>query len=126
MRILYIEDDETFVRVMRAVAKLGGYELLVATSAGEGWQMTQEYASTLDIILTDIDLPDYDGLTLTRQIRARMPTIPIIAISSYLPKDMREPALMAGCTDFISKPIDISSEFAATLACYVQNRDQQS
>jgi len=65
MQILYVEDEETFVRAMRAVTRQAGYELLVATSAREGWQIAQAYANTLDLILTDIGLPDYDGLTLT-------------------------------------------------------------
>jgi len=47
--------------------------------------------------------------------------IPILATTSYLPKDMREPSLLAGCTDFISKPIDLSGEFAAVLARYERN-----
>ena len=61
-----------------------------------------------DLIIMDIQLPDINGLEVTRRIRASEAdgSIPIIALTSYAMAGDRERALEAGCTHYIEKPID--------------------
>jgi PAS domain S-box-containing protein len=67
-----------------------------------------------DAILMDIHMPEVDGLTATREIRAAGYTLPIIAVSADALAERRSTALAAGCNDYVTKPIDFD-ELLATL-----------
>ncbi len=61
--------------------------------------------NNIDIILMDIQLPDVDGLEVTRKIKSKR-DIPVIAQTAYAMPDDREKALAAGCDDYIAKPLN--------------------
>ncbi len=105
MRILFIEDNVTTVKSVERILKLK-YELLVGMTCGEGLTLL---AQQPDLILMDIGLPDCDGITLIRQIRARLPAIPIIAATAFAMVDERERCLEAGCTDYLRKPYELTA-----------------
>jgi signal transduction histidine kinase/CheY-like chemotaxis protein len=60
----------------------------------------------IDLVLMDIKMPEMDGYEATRQIRKFNPTVPIIAQTAHALADDRDIAFEAGCTDYISKPIN--------------------
>jgi two-component system cell cycle response regulator DivK len=68
-----------------------------------------------DLVLMDIGLPGMSGLDAVRVMRARAPTMPIVAVSSHVMPGEREQALEAGCDAFVAKPID-DIELAALVA----------
>ncbi len=77
-RILLIEDD-VFVRLMTAELLVElGYEVIEAGTAAEARRL---FADRPDIVITDINLPDVDGLALSAEFRAMTPDIPIIVAS---------------------------------------------
>jgi CheY-like chemotaxis protein len=101
VRILYIEDAPVNVRAMQRIAHHLGYELLTAANAADGLQLARQQP---DLILVDVNLPDLDGLTLTRQMRDEQMPMPIIAITAHAITGYREKCLAAGCTDYVTKP----------------------
>ncbi len=107
--ILVVEDNvPNFVLIARLLAHMGVNHCEWKTS---GWQVVQ-FADTLprlDLILMDIGLPDCDGITLIRQIRTRLPAIPIIAATAFAMVDERERCLEAGCTEYLRKPYDLTA-----------------
>ncbi len=101
MRVLYVEDKPVHTRIMQKIARMVGCELVLAASGQEALTLLDR---ELDIILTDIGLPDMEGTALIRQMRQMLPDIPIIAVTAHvLPVD-REQCLQAGCTAYVSKP----------------------
>jgi len=75
-------------------------------------------ASPPDFVLMDIMLPGMSGLDATRRLREAFgDELPIIALTAYAMKGDRETALDAGCTGFISKPIDPSTFVDEVRAC---------
>jgi len=80
-------------------------------------------ATIPDLILMDVQLPDLDGLTLTRMVRDNPSTshITIVALTAYAMTGDREMALEMGCDGYISKPID-TKEFIRTVANFLESR----
>ena len=106
MKILYIEDNDDNVYVMRNRLLRAGFSVLVAGDAEQGLAMAA--AERPHLILMDLGLPGMDGWEATRRLKAMSETkdIPIIAVSAHAMTGDREKALEAGCDDYDTKPID--------------------
>lgn len=118
-RILVVEDNADNRILIADVLDSMDYEVIIATDGEEG--VKKASAERPDLILMDISLPQMDGLTATRRIKA-MPDlqhIPIIALTAHAMVGDRERALEAGCDDYVSKPIDLR-ELASKLTQYLQ------
>jgi two-component system, cell cycle response regulator DivK len=109
MRVLYIEDNPPNVTVVARVMESLGYDLIVATNAKDGLLIA--FQDHPDLILMDVGLPDMDGLTATRHLRAQEEThyIPIIAITASAMVGDRERCIEAGCDDYIAKPFQVKT-----------------
>lgn len=101
--ILIVEDTELNVDLLTQLLE-DDYQLLVARDGAESILVTE--TNKPDLILMDISLPVMDGYEAARQIHQRYPTLPIIGISANAMKSDHEKAIAAGCTDYLTKPID--------------------
>ena len=103
--ILYIEDNFLNRYLVQKILNLMGYDMLGAMDGLTGITIATE--SKPDLILTDVNLPDIDGLEVTRRIKA-MPEIrhiPIVALTANAMHGDRERCLAAGCNGYLAKPV---------------------
>lgn len=105
-RVLIIEDNEDNLYMIKFILEQNDISVIYAWNGSEGHEKT--LAEKPDLILMDIQLPDINGLEVTRRIRQSEigNTIPIIAVSSYAMTGDKQRAIDAGCSDYIEKPID--------------------
>jgi CheY-like chemotaxis protein len=105
--ILYVEDNEDNVYMLKNRLMRKGFTVLVASDGAQG--MSMAVAEQPDLILMDLSLPGVDGWEATRQIKAAEATrhIPVIALTAHAMAGDREKALAAGCDDFDTKPIEL-------------------
>ena len=108
-RILVVDDSEANRLLASTVLERDGYRISVAGSATEVLERLAEQIP--DLILMDVRLPGQDGLSLTRQLKADPATssIPIVALTANVVAGYLEECLEAGCSGYISKPIDIKT-----------------
>ncbi|WP_119419996.1 response regulator [Desertibaculum subflavum] len=106
-RILYVEDNDDNVYVLKGRLTRKGHTVIVASDGAQGVAMAA--AERPEIILMDLSLPVLDGWEATRRIKAGAATrhIPVIALTAHAMTGDREKALAAGCDDFDTKPVDI-------------------
>jgi CheY-like chemotaxis protein len=106
MKILYVEDNEDNVYVLKNRLTRLGHDVLVAGDGAKGIEMA--VAEKPDLIIMDLSLPVLDGWEATRRLKASDETraIPVIALSAHAMSGDREKALEAGCNDFDTKPVD--------------------
>jgi two-component system cell cycle response regulator DivK len=107
LRILYVEDNDDNIYVLKNRLGRAGYTLLVARDGAAGVAMAR--AELPDLILMDLSLPVMDGWEATRRIKDAPETrhIPVIALTSHAMVGEREKALAAGCDDFDTKPVEL-------------------
>lgn len=108
MKILYVEDDENSAYMLQKRLQRRGYEVILAHNGEEGIALAQNEHP--DLIVMDLGMPVLDGWEATRQLRNSLGTasIPIVALSSHAMPDDREKALIAGCNDFDTKPVNFA------------------
>ena len=122
-KILLVEDNEINRRLAVFLLRSQGYQVREATTAEEAFEVLKTDRPAL--ILMDVQLPDMDGLEVTRKLKENPSTrdIPVVAITSYAMKGDREEALVAGCTDYITKPID-KTTFLQQVPTYFRRPDR--
>jgi len=105
-KILYVEDNDDNVYMMRERLTRAGFTVAVAPDGEQGVAMAITEAP--DLILMDLRLPGIDGWEATRRLKAAPATkhIPVIALSAHAMAGDREKALDAGCDDYDTKPVN--------------------
>ena len=104
--ILYVEDNAQNMRLVRKMLKVGGYEMVGAEDGLKGLEMAKAHKP--EIILMDINLPDIDGIEVTKRIKAQehLNHIPIIALTANAMYGDEAKYIAAGCDGYIAKPVD--------------------
>ena len=106
-KILYVEDNEDNVYMLRGRLTRAGFTVVVAPDGEQGVAMAASEAP--DLIVMDLSLPGLDGWEATRRLKAGPDTraIPVIALSAHAMEGERAKALAAGCDDYDTKPVDL-------------------
>jgi CheY-like chemotaxis protein len=117
-RVLLVEDFEDSRTGLSKLLESEGYEVLQAADGAEAIEVALH--SRPDIILMDLTLPVVDGLTATRKIKEieYMSRVPVIALTAHDPEDVRQMVSSAGCTDFVTKPVNFST-LVALISSYL-------
>ena len=101
--ILIVEDIDLNLDLITQILE-DDYKLLVAKDGYQG--VAQTHLHMPDLILMDISLPGMDGYQATRIIHEEFPNLPIIGLSAHAMQSDIEKAMSAGCTDYLTKPVD--------------------
>ena len=109
--ILTVDDEadvaELFRQHFRREVRQGLYVLHFADSAEEALQMLAGgIRPQLIVILSDINMPGMDGLSLLREIKRQRPGLPVMMVTAYGDEERRRQAEAAGALQFLTKPVD--------------------
>ncbi|MEA2488641.1 MAG: hypothetical protein QOH21_433 [Acidobacteriota bacterium] len=120
MRVLVVDDEPEMRKLITTVLRAAGASVVTASSAADAFEHLT--AQSFDALVSDIAMPDEDGHSLTRRIRARnddKSTIPAVAVTAYGGPLQRQLALSAGFDDYVKKPFapqDLVRAVAGVLA----------
>lgn len=103
-RILVVDDERQITRMLRASLQSSGYEVLTASNGVEGLEKFQ--SGRPDLVITDLAMPEMNGLELTQAVR-RLDQTPIIVLSVRDTDVMKVKALDEGADDYLTKPFSI-------------------
>ncbi|WP_428231082.1 sigma-54-dependent transcriptional regulator [Flavobacterium sp.] len=103
-KILLIEDDISFCKLLEKFLIKKSYEVTIAFSAAEARLAIKN--ESFDLILTDLRLPDSDGIVLMSEFKAAYPQIPVILMTGYSDVNTAVKAIKNGAADYISKPFN--------------------
>jgi len=130
MSKILVADDETDLEVLikqkfRQKIREQQYEFIFATNGKDALEKIQQHPD-IDIVLSDINMPEMDGLTLLSRLSESSPLIKSVIVSAYGDMDNIRTAMNRGAFDFITKPInfdDLSLTMEKTLKHVQQIRD---
>jgi PAS domain S-box-containing protein len=117
LRVLVVDDEPDARELTTAILSEGGATVVAAASASRALELLDE--QPLDVLLSDIGMPEQDGYELIRKVRllaSPASRIPAAALTAFVRSDERRRAMLAGFQLHISKPVE-PTELTAAVAC---------
>ncbi|MEJ2545892.1 MAG: response regulator, partial [Calditrichaceae bacterium] len=102
--ILIVEDEQAIRDALNMVLEEEGYQTQTASNGKEAMELVNK--SDFDILITDLKMPEMDGMTLTRQVQQICPQTSVIIITAHGSLESAIEALRIGAYDYILKPFD--------------------
>lgn len=127
-QILVVEDNPLNMELVRDILESQGCTVLAATDGQEALEMLDQPSAALpDLVLMDIQIPQVDGLTVTRRIKAdpARAQLPVIALTAHAMRGDERLMFDAGCDDYIAKPFELSS-LLATIARHLPSTNDHA
>lgn len=107
-RIIVVEDDALYRDLLQAVLLKEGYQVVLAGNGIEGMQAMRSHGA--DLVITDLFMPEQDGLQTIMQLKKEFPAVRVVAMTSgaaYLSlQNAQETATLLGADGFIAKPLN--------------------
>jgi DNA-binding NtrC family response regulator len=103
--ILVVEDKESMAKMLKDALESEGYRVIYSRDGTEGIQHIKE--SRIDLVLTDLKLPEKDGIEILRAAKEENQLMPVIVMTAFGSVETAVTAMKEGAFDFITKPFDI-------------------
>ncbi|MGB8213987.1 MAG: response regulator [Anaerolineales bacterium] len=120
--ILIVDDNPSIASTLEDILEVKGFEVLTANSGAEALEILR--AHPVNILLTDVKMPDMDGLALYREARQIQPAPYTIFMTAYAADDLIRQGLEEGIKTVLTKPLDI--EFLLLLFFAIQRLHPQA
>jgi DNA-binding NtrC family response regulator len=105
-RILVVDDQESMRDMLADLLDMMGYESCTVESGTQA--LEKLIAAEIDLVITDLNMPEMDGLELMKRIKARSPGMPVIVITGYGTFNTERQVLSDGDDGYIPKPCTIN------------------
>jgi DNA-binding NtrC family response regulator len=102
-KLLVVDDDSLIRRSLGEMLRREGYAVVEAAGGAEALKLAGTAAPNL--VITDFNMPEIDGLQLLRELRAKKPDLPVILVTGYGTVEQAVEAMKNGAYDYVSKPI---------------------
>src|ERR1700740_40858 len=112
-KILVVDDEAQIARVLKTTLSAGGYLVRTASDGDDALQVMKSW--TPDLVITDLRMPNMDGVELCRHLRAKS-GIPIIVLSVKNEERTKVEALDVGADDYVTKPFSVDELLARVRA----------
>lgn len=103
--ILVAEDEDVVRRMLTRVLGTAGYRTLEARHGEEALRMATFAYPYLDLVITDVLMPELDGRALGQRLSERCPTLPVLYVSAYPPDDLFHRGAPSASAHFLQKPL---------------------
>lgn len=103
--ILIVDDEQSYRQLLSLVFQEEGHELRTAMNGRQALEEVQR--ESVDVIVSDVKMPDMDGIELLRALRETLPDIGVILMTAFASVDTAREAFKLGADDFIQKPFDV-------------------
>jgi two-component system cell cycle sensor histidine kinase/response regulator CckA len=106
-RILLVEDEESVRAFSARALKTTGYEVYEADSGEEALEVLDGIDNKIDLLISDVVMPEMDGPALLKKIRERLPELRVIFVSGYAEESVRKDIADDQSVEFLPKPYSL-------------------
>ena len=115
--ILIVEDEEEVRALTRDVLEMTGYTVLEALDAADAMRLAETHSTSIDLLITDVVMPQMSGPELARRMRERRPALRVLCMSGYPESAERAVAGAEAWTAWLQKPFSPDGLVAKVREC---------
>ena len=104
VNVLVVDDNEDIREIIAIILSRSGVQCQLAKNGVEAIQRVKQ--CRFNAVVTDIEMPEMDGIALTKQLSQDFSDLPVMVMTGGSDKSLRERAILAGAKEFVSKPFD--------------------
>lgn len=105
MAVLVVDDSSTMRMIVIKSLRQAGYEKLEVIEASSAKEALQKIAGGgIELVLSDVNMPEITGIELVKVVKAKLPDLPIIMVTTESSPEMKQQMLAAGAKGIITKP----------------------
>lgn len=119
--VLFVDDDSTILKLSRSVLEHLGYKVLAVESPNEALRLAKEYGHEIELLITDVIMPEMNGKELSERIRAYCPDLKVIYMSGYTANVIAHHGILDEGLHFIQKPFT-RGKMASTIKTVISSR----
>lgn len=108
--VIIVDDDKILLQMLQSGLSMDGYHCETASSAMSALELINR--NSFDIMITDINMPEMNGLELTKKVKRLKPEMEIIIMTGLIDNFSYDTAIDAGASDFIKKPFSLKEVIA--------------
>jgi len=105
-KILIVDDEPGILDFLRNMFHADGYEVVIALNGGEAIESVKN--ETVDLVITDLRMPEMDGMEVLRELKKLKPSIPVIILTAYASDETAIEAKKLGAFTYIAKPFNVA------------------
>ncbi|MBQ0071669.1 MAG: sigma-54-dependent Fis family transcriptional regulator, partial [Spirochaetales bacterium] len=121
--ILVVDDEKNIVSGLSLAFEDEGYQVITAQNGKEAWEKVN--TNLVDLVVTDLRMPEMTGDELIRKIAASYPTLPVIVLSGHGTIETAVETMREGAIDFFTKPVDLDKLFLVVRKCLANSALQE-
>ncbi len=106
--LLLVEDDPTILETTLQILEALGYRVLAAATPAEAVRIADEHPGAIDLLVTDVVMPEMNGHELSKHLQARRPGLPVLFMSGYPANIAAKRGVLDGDVAFLQKPFTVS------------------
>ncbi len=117
--ILLVEDEPSLLNMATAMLDMWGYQILAANTPGEALRLAREHTGHIDLLMTDVIMPEMNGRELARELKSRHPALKCLFMSGYTANVIAHHGVLDGGVHFVQKPFgmkELSAKVREALA----------
>jgi len=105
--VLVVDDDQAVGAVIKAILVAGGYDVILAPDGVEAWHIAQEFSGTIGLVITEVMMPNMDGLELAQRLKTTHPDLPVLLVSGFSSRGIEEH--LGQRVRFMEKPFTLNA-----------------
>ena len=107
--VLVVEDEGSILRLIRSLLERFGYSVFCAETPSEALALVQKQEGRIDLLLTDVVMPEMDGKELTKRLQTVLPDLKVLFMSGYTANVIMHRGILESDVHFLQKPFTVQS-----------------
>lgn len=120
--VLVVEDDDANYLYFKSLLKKTAAKVVWKKNGHDALKFINDSDQQIDLVILDVLIPFVNGIEVTKELRRSRKTLPVVIVTAYTSKEIRQSCFLSGCNEFLVKPV-LPEKLISTIARYLHEEE---